>query len=110
MHEMLQPAMFIGLGAVAVWCHLRYPRLRPRSLVLAAVHVAVSFGVFALLPLALRFLMPMMATRGQTVYVVLVLLISTLTYLLLSWVWLLARILHDFLGGPRGGHPVATDH
>ena len=27
-----------------------------------------------------------------------------------SWVWLIARILHDLFGGPRGGHPVATDH
>lgn len=52
----------------------------------------------------------MMATPGQTVYVVLVLLISTLTYLLLSWVWLLATILQNLFGDPRGGHPVATEH
>jgi hypothetical protein len=31
-----------------------------------------------------------------------------MTYMLLSWVWLIARILHDLLGGsPRGGHPVS---
>ncbi len=106
---MLQPSMFIGLGAVAVWCYLRYPRLRPRSLVWAAVHVPVSFGAFALLPKLLSLLLPITATRGQAVYVVLVLLIPTLTYLLLSWVWLLARILLDLFGGPRGGHPIATD-
>ena len=41
---MLEPAMFVGLGLVAVWTYVRYPRLRPRSLVLAALHVAVSFG------------------------------------------------------------------
>jgi hypothetical protein len=39
-------------------------------------------------------------------YVVLTLLIPSLTYLLLSWVWLIARVLHDLFGGtPRGGHP-----
>jgi hypothetical protein len=107
---MLQPAMFIGLAAVALWCYLRYPRLRPRTLVLAVVHVAVSFGAFALLPLALRLLLPVMPSPAQAPYVVLALLIPTLTYLLLSWVWLLARILHSLFGGPRGGHPAATDH
>jgi hypothetical protein len=110
MTEMLQPAMFIGLGVVAFWCYLRYPRLRPGSLVLAAVHVAVSFGAFALLPLALRLLLPALPSPSQAPYIVLALLIPALTYLLLSWVWLLARILHDLLGGPRSGHPVATDH
>jgi hypothetical protein len=109
MHQMLQPAMFIGLGLVAFWFYLRYPRLRPRSLALAAIHVAVSFGAFALLPLVLGLLLPITVSPGQAVYVVLVLLIPTLTYILLSWVWLLARILHDFSRGPRGGHPAATD-
>ena len=37
---MLEPAMFLGLGAVAVWAYVRYPRLRPSSLVRAAMHVA----------------------------------------------------------------------
>jgi hypothetical protein len=105
---MLEPEMFIGLGVVAFWCYLRYPRLRPRSLVLAVVHVAVSFGAFAILPLVLGLLLPITVSPGQAVYVVLVLLIPTFTYLLLSWVWLIARILHDLFGGPRGGHPVQT--
>ena len=107
---MLEPAMFIGLGAVAFWFYLRYPRLRPGSLVLAAVHVAISFAAFALLPMALGLLLPIVHSPVQKVYVVLALLIPTLTYLLLSWVWLIARILHDLFGGPGGGHPVATDH
>jgi cell shape-determining protein MreD len=110
MRAMLEPAMFVGLGAVAFWCYLRYPRLRPRSLVLAALHVVVSFGAFALVPLALRLLLPAMPSPGEAPYAVLALLIPTLTYLLLSWVWLLARVLHELSGGPRGGHPVATDH
>ena len=105
---MLQPAMFIGLGVVAFWFYLRYPRLRPGSLVLATIHVAVSFGTFALLPLVLGFLLPITVSPGQAVYVVLVLLIPTLTYVLVSWIWLLARVLHDLFGGPRGGHPVRT--
>ena len=105
---MLQPAMFIGLGLVAVWAYVRYPHLRPRSLVRAAVHVAVSFAGFALLPMLLGLLLPLAPSHAAP-YVVLALLIPALTYLFLSWVWLLARILQDLFGGtPRGGHPVST--
>lgn len=107
---MLEPAMFVGLGLVAVWAYVRYPRLRPGSLVLAAVHVAVSFGAFATLPTVLSLLLPLVSSHEMRPYVVLALLIAILTYLLLSWVWLLARILHDLFGGtPHGGHPVASE-
>lgn len=106
---MLEPAMFVGLGLVAGWAHVRYPRLRPASLVRAVVHVAVSFAGFALLPATLGLVLPLLTSHGLRIAVVLALLMSTLTYLLLSWVWLMARILHDLLGGkPRGGHPAAT--
>jgi hypothetical protein len=105
---MLEPAMFIGLGVVALGGYLRDPCLRPKSLVLAAVHVAISFGTFALVPTALGILLPIVPSPAP--YVALALLIPTLTYLLLSWVWLIARVLNLFGGTPRGGHPVATDH
>jgi len=108
MWEMLEPAMFIGLGAVAVWTHLNYPRLRPSSLLRAIVHVAVSFGAFALLPTVLNFLLPLIPVRAAQPFVVLTLLITALTYLLLSWVWLIARILQDIGSNPRGGHPVSA--
>ena len=106
---MLEPAMLIGLGTVAVWTHVNYPRLRPNSLLWAIVHVAVSFAGFALLPTALSVLLPVLPSRTSQPYVVLGLLIPLMTYLLLSWVWLIARILHDIGGNPRGGHPVSTE-
>jgi hypothetical protein len=106
---MVEPAMFLGLGAVAVWAHVRFPGLRPGSVVRAAVHVAVSFMGFALLPTTLGLLLPFTASHALRLCVVLTLLMTTLTYVLLSWIWLIARILHDLLGGtPRGGHPVAS--
>lgn len=106
---MLEPAMFLGLGAVAVWTYVNRPRLRPRSLLRAVVHVALSFAAFAVLPASLTVLLPVLPSRALVPYVVLALLMPALTYLLLSWVWLLGRILHDLHGGPRGGHPVATE-
>jgi hypothetical protein len=110
MQHMLELAMFVGLGAVALWTHVRFPRLRPGSIVRAALHVAVSFLVFALLPTMLGLLLPLAPSHADADYVALALLIPILTYLLLSWVWLVARILHDLHGGtPRGGHPVSTE-
>lgn len=106
---MLQPAMYIGLGLVAVWAYCRYPRLRPRSLVRAVVQVAISFGGFALVPLTLGLVLQLAPSPDLRPYLVLALLMPTLTYVLLTWVWLLARILHDLSGGPRGGHPAGTE-
>lgn len=100
--------MLIGLGAVAVWTHVNYPRLRPRSLVHATVHVIVSFSAFALLPALLGVLVPLLPSHASQPYVVLSLLIPAMTYLLLSWVWLIGRILHEIGGNPRGGHPVSA--
>jgi hypothetical protein len=108
MQEMLEPAMLIGLGLVAAWTYVNCPRLRPSSLIRAIAHVMVSFAAFALLPLLLSVVLPALPARPLQPYVVLVLLIPTLTYLLLSWVWLIARILQDIGGTPRGGHPVST--
>jgi hypothetical protein len=106
MNAMLYPAMLLGLGAVAVWTYVNYPRLRPGSLMRAVLHVVLSFCGFALLPLLLGVLLPVLPGHALRLYVVLALLLPALTYLLLSWVWLIARILHDVLGGtPRGGLP-----
>jgi hypothetical protein len=108
--QMLEPAMLIGLSAVAIWTYFRYPRLRPGSLVVAATHVAISFLGFALLPLVLHELLPLLPAPAEAPYVVLALLIPTLTYVLLSWVWLIGRVMHELFRGPRGGHPVANEH
>jgi hypothetical protein len=90
---------------------VNYPRLRPSSLIRAIVHVIVSFTGFALLPALLSVLVPLLPARTLQPYVVLALLIPILTYLLLTWLWLLARILHHLRGGtPRGGHLVSTRH
>ena len=87
---------------------MNYPRLRPNSLIRAIAHVIVSFSGFALLPALLSVVLPLLPVRASQPYVVLVLLIMALTYLLLSWVWLIGRILHDLGGNPRGGHPVSA--
>ena len=105
---MLEPAMFIGLSVVAVWAYVRYPKVRPASLIRAVMHVTVSFVCFTLLPTVLSLLLALTHAHALRVAVALVLLFPLLTYVLLSWVWLIGRILQELFRGPRGGHPVPT--
>jgi hypothetical protein len=107
MVQMLEPAMLIGLGLVAVWTDVRFPSLRPRSIVWAVVQIAVSCGVFIFVPFVLAALLRVEPSRELAPLFALALLIPTLTYVMLSWIWLLARIYHDLGNKPRGGHPVS---
>lgn len=89
--------------------HVNYLRLRPSSLIRAVVHVIVAFAGFALLPALLSVLVPLLPSRTSQPYVVLTLLVPGFTYVLLSWIWLIARILQDIGGNPRGGHPITSE-
>ena len=103
---MLEPAMFFGLGAVGALAPHHPATLaarlaaaggRARRSLVLRVHVgAGSAGAH----------LPRLPSHALLPCAVLTLLIPTLTYVLLSWVWLIARILHDLGGRPRGGHPV----
>lgn len=73
------------------------------------MHVAISFAGFAFLPAALSVLLPLLPSRTAQPCLVSALLLSVLTYVLLSWVWLIGRILHDLGGKPRGGHPISAN-
>jgi len=105
--RMLEPATFGGLGIVAIWLYVRFPGRRPSTVMRAAIHVIVSFTLFNFVPYALQ---PCAALPHPLSVLTFVtgFLLPTLSYVLLSWLWLIAR-LHD-LGNPkpRGGHPVAS--
>jgi hypothetical protein len=103
----LEAATFLGLGAVAIWFYLRYPGLRPRTIVRAAVHVAVSFGLFELTPDGLRLCLLLPPPASVAVFVTL-LLLPALLYVLLSWLWLIARLHELGSSTPRGGHPASA--
>jgi CBS domain containing-hemolysin-like protein len=108
MNLMLELESLVGLGAVAIWVYFRYPRLRPQTLLRASIHLTVAFVAFVLLPAALGLLLPLASSHSQRVFLLLALLFPTLTYLLLSWVWLVARIVDLLDRTPRGGHPAGT--
>jgi hypothetical protein len=96
--------MFLGLGVVAIWVYVRYPSLQPATLTRSVAHVAVAFGSFSLLPYALRLCREVLPAPLWAGTFVVALLMPTLLYVLLSWLWLMAR-LHD-LGKPGGGHRI----
>jgi hypothetical protein len=98
---MFQSASFIGVGLVAFWLYVRFPKRRPATITRALVRVAVSFMLFSLLPLAGNALLPVF---GGVVFVLAVAL-PGLCFVFLSWMWLLGQIV-DGVGTPRGGHRI----
>jgi hypothetical protein len=104
--RILEPAMMLGLGVVALWLHVRFPRFRPSTMFWAIGHVGASFGLLMLVPKGIGVCFRAFPEPLSVVVFVTTMLIPTLCYVLLSWVWLIARLhaLHD--STPRGGHPV----
>jgi hypothetical protein len=104
--QALEAAFFVGLGLVAVWLYLRYPRLRPNSILAAIAHVGISFLAFSFAPYGLGLCHRMLPGQLSLAVFIVGVLIPSLGYVFLSWVWLMAQI-HD-LGRPkpRGGHRV----
>ena len=101
--------MYVGLGAVAFWVYLCLPKLRPASVSRAVLHVGTSFATVMALPLLLAISFSVIGGRGAVLAFLLVAMMPALCYLLLSWFWLLGRIVGDVSGGtPRGGHPATT--
>lgn len=109
MSEVFLLAMFLGLGAIAVWLHVRYPRRRPGSLLRAAAHVVLSCIGFGLVPGALSLLLTHVAPSPLRLVLGLAVVMPAVTYWLLSWVWLLARIVSMLGGTPRGGLPASNE-
>lgn len=98
---MFQSASFIGVGLVAFWLYVRFPKRRPATVTRALVRVGISFGLFSLLPLVGHVLLPVL---GGVTFVLFVAM-PGLCYVFLSWMWLLGSIV-DGVGTPRGGHRV----
>jgi len=98
-------ACFVGLGMVAVWCHVRFPGLRPGTIVMAISHVVLSFALFSLTPLVLALAKEALPAPLCFVVFLVGVLVPSLTYVFLSWIWLIARIYELADRPPRGGHP-----
>jgi len=105
----LQPVLYVGLGAVAFWVHLCLPKLRPESVSRTMLEIGTSFATVMALPLLLAISLGFVGGRGGVLAFLLVATMPALCRLLLRRFWLLGRIVGDASGGtPRGGHPATA--
>lgn len=102
------PSMLVGGASVAAWAYVRFPRAQPASLVAIVAHVCLSFLILTFAPVVAHAVLVAIPRPLSAVLVVAGVTAPALTYVLLSWVWLIAYILRTGRSGPRGGHPVTA--
>jgi hypothetical protein len=97
--------MLIGVGSLAVWIHVRFPKLAPRSIRWAIVHLSASVLLFNFVPLVVHLAVTSLPQPLSVVVAIAGVTVPTFCYVLMSVIWLLTRM-HSELGStPRGGHP-----
>jgi hypothetical protein len=106
--RLFEPAMFLGVGALAVWVHARLPRLKPKTLRVAAVHVLLSIVSFSIAPIPVRAAVHALPIPLSIVVAIGAITIPALCYVLLSWVWFIARVIDTGASRPSGGHPASV--
>jgi protein-S-isoprenylcysteine O-methyltransferase Ste14 len=84
--------------------HVRFPRLQAKTLSRALVHIMLALVVLHLASLLVSLSLHSLPRPHVAVVVVVLVTILALCYVLLSWIWLLARLRDQ--GIPRGGHRV----
>ena len=101
--------MFIGVGALAAWMHVKFPRLEPRSIRRAAVHMGASVLLFNFVPLVVRLTMTSLPRPLSVAVAIAAVTVPSFCYLLMSVIWMLARMRDEIGSSPRGGHPAPLD-
>jgi hypothetical protein len=89
-----------GTAALAVWVAFCLPRIAPRSLRAAGVHVVAALMLGFVLAPALH-LVPGQPGRASVLVALFAVALPVLTYMLLAGLWLLQLIAGDPLAGRR---------
>jgi hypothetical protein len=97
--------MLIGVGVLAVWMHVRFPKLAPRSIRWAIVHVGASVLLFNFVPLVVHLAVTSLPQPLSVVVAIAGVTVPTFCYVLMSVIWLLIRMHGEIGSTPRGGHP-----
>jgi hypothetical protein len=97
--------LLAGGAALAIWSFTHFATRRPSDFKLAAAHVVVAYCVMHTARPAIRLLAAHIPQPFALILSIAVITVPAITYLLLSWLWLLACV-RDVLPRPRGGHPV----
>jgi hypothetical protein len=92
-------------AALALWSFTYFASRRPHGPRRAAVHVvAAHFLVHEVARPTIKLTVAHVPPPYAMVIALAVITLPALTYLLLSWLWLLACV-RDAMGGRSGGHP-----
>jgi uncharacterized BrkB/YihY/UPF0761 family membrane protein len=106
--RLFEPSMFLGVAVLAVWVHVRLPDIKPKTLRSAAVHVLLSIVSFSLAPIPVRATLHALPLPLSIVVAIGAITIPALCYVLLSWVWFIARVIDAGASRPSGGHPASA--
>lgn len=107
--NVFESASYLGLALIALWIYVRFPNRRPETLTRAIARVVLAFSLFMVLPFVLFAFRAVFHGHTAGVAFVLVVAMPMLCGVMVSFIWLLARLLHDFGPDlPNGGHPATT--
>jgi cation transporter-like permease len=106
---MFESSSYVGLALIALWLYVRLPERRPQSLVRATARVVLAFSLFMVLPFAMTLLHHFFGGPAAGIAFLFCLAMPLLCGVMLSFIWLLARVLHEFGPDlPKGGHPATS--
>ena len=109
MNSVYVAATILGAALVAEWAYRYFPGPRPRRLGTALAHVLLSGVILRPGREAVHAVMGGIGPPWAIVLALVAITVPVLSYLFLSWIWLIG-CLRDRQRPPRGGHPApATD-
>lgn len=108
MESVYVAATILGASLVAGWAYHYFPGPRPRRLASALAHVLLSGVILRPGREAVRAVMSGIAPPWAIVLALVAITVPVLSYLFLSWIWLVG-CLHDRHRPPRGGHPATAN-
>jgi hypothetical protein len=105
MSNVLLIATVAGTSLIALWLYVRFPGSRPKAIRAAVAHVVLSFLAMKLGQTGVRSTVAAFPEPYAVVLALVAITVPVLSYVFVSWVWLMAS-LRDLGGTPRGGHRV----
>ncbi len=94
--ELLVLCFAVGAAVIALWCHVRWPRLTPRSNRRLLIHVVAAFGVLQLVTAAPYGVIG--TPRLVAVMLVVALVVGALTYAFLAALWVVQALANALRG------------
>jgi hypothetical protein len=93
-------------AALAIWAYTRISTRRPSSVKVALLHVALGYVAIHLMPLGAHAGMAIFPRDVGIGFGLAFVTTPAVTYLFLSWLWLLGCVRDALPSKPKGGHPV----